>query len=104
MAGKRTNFGTTGMKYFLKIADLVDVLPVLHSLRLNDDLWDENTLRTKYPETVHGETSDIWVFFNELSDDVPNDIQTVPYRAWEALFVVNNSADDRIVCIVDIRS
>lgn len=73
------------MRHFLKVAENVDVLPVLHSLALNRDLWDENDLRTTHPGSAHSETSDIWVFFNELSDDVVNDIQTIPYRGWDVL-------------------
>ena len=85
MARQGKNIRTTGVKHFLRIAEFVDTLPVLHSLVLNNDLWDENDLRTTHPETVHAETSDIWVFFNEITDDVINDIQTIPYRAWDVL-------------------
>lgn len=76
------------MRHFLKIADNIDVVPILHSLALNADLWDENTLRTNHPNTAHGETSDIWVWFNEIPEnleDVINDIQTLPYRAWDTV-------------------
>lgn len=73
------------MRHFLRIAEFVDILPILHSLILNDDLWDEHNLRTTHSGTVHSEASDIWVFFNEITDDVANDIQTIPYRAWDIL-------------------
>lgn len=73
------------MKNFLKIADSVDVTPVLHALMVNPDLWDENTLRTVHAETAHAEASDIWLMFNELNSEVVNDIQVRPYRAWDIL-------------------
>jgi quercetin dioxygenase-like cupin family protein len=76
------------MRNFLCLAEQVDVTPVLRELALQPDLWDQNTLRTAHPETAHGAVSDIWLWFNELSDDlsvITNDIQTRPYPAWMAL-------------------
>ena len=76
------------MRHFLRIADGIDVTPVLRELALQPDLWDQNTLRTQHPETAHAEVSDIWLWFNEIPKDptdVINDIQTVPYPAWQAL-------------------
>lgn len=77
--------GNRLLKHFLKIAEGVDVLPALHALALNPDLWDENTLRTTHPDSPHQDVSDIWVWFNDPSEDVPNAIQTQPYRAWTVL-------------------
>lgn len=76
------------MRHFLHIAENVDVIPLLHSLAQNPDLWNENSLRTEYPESPHHEADDIWVWFNKQHDnpaDTVDDIQTVPYRAWDAL-------------------
>lgn len=76
------------MKHFLRIAQGVNVMPILHALQAKPDLWDENKLRTTHPLSPHQETSDIWVWFNEVPDNpeaVVNDIQTVPYRAWRDL-------------------
>jgi hypothetical protein len=73
------------MKNFLRIADGVDVTPVLHALAINPGLWDENTLRTAHAETAHAAVSDIWLMFNDPDGVVVNDIQVKPYPAWDVL-------------------
>lgn len=78
------------MKNFLKLADNVDVLPIMIELQRNSDLWNENTLRTQHPGTAHSEVSDIWVWFNELPKEelkntVINDREVISYRAWKEL-------------------
>lgn len=76
------------MKNFLQIAHNVDVLPSLHAIHSKPDLWDENNLRTTHPFSPHLECSDIWCWFNKVPDDpseVVDDIQVVPYRAWNEL-------------------
>lgn len=73
------------MRHFQKIAENVDVVPVLDALMRNADLWDQNTLRTAHPGTAHSNVSDIWVMFNDASGDVANDREVVPYPAWERL-------------------
>ncbi len=76
------------MRHFCKIAEGVDVVPLLNALAVNPDLWNENLLRTTHPLSPHKETDDIWAMFNELSDDpteVVDDLEVVPYRAWHQL-------------------
>jgi hypothetical protein len=75
------------MKHFLKIADGIDTIPVLHSLKMNEGLWDENNLRTTHENSAHKEASDIWLMFNDVgqAEYVANDIQVRPYRAWDSL-------------------
>jgi len=76
------------MKNFLRIAEGVDVLPILNAIQSKPELWDENSLRTTHPASPHQETSDIWLWFNEIPEDetaVVNDIQTMPYNAWREL-------------------
>jgi hypothetical protein len=88
------------MKNFLKLADNVNVLPIMIELQRNVDLWNENTLRTKHPGTAHAEVSDIWVWFNDTSplmlrtvegkeyqdgSRIINDKEVIPYRAWKDL-------------------
>jgi hypothetical protein len=73
------------MRNFLKIAENVDVTPVLLALTINDDLWDENTLRTQHPGTAHANVNDIWLMFNDATGEVVNDTQVKPYRAWDTL-------------------
>lgn len=76
------------MRNFLKIAEGIDVSRLRGELQRNPDLWDENTIRTKHPGTAHSQVSDIFVFFNELTnktDKVINDREVIPYRAWNKL-------------------
>ena len=87
------------MRNFAKVGE-ADVSLIMSQLRLYPDLWDENTLRTKYPGTAHSQVSDIWVWFNnivipiidenqmELLKVGPgpiNDKEVIPYRAWQLL-------------------
>lgn len=55
------------MKNFLKIAEGVDVVPLLVEIAAQPELWDQNTLRTAHPQTAHRQVSDIWLRFNDLS-------------------------------------
>lgn len=73
------------MRNFLKIAENVDMTPVSHALALNGYLWNQNTLRTIHDHTAHAEADDIWLMFNDLSGGFNNDIQTIPYPAWDVL-------------------
>ncbi len=75
------------MRHFHRIAEGLDVQPVLAALARNPDLWDENPLRTMHPGTAHAEVSDIWLFFNDVSDPeaVVNDREVVPYRGWREI-------------------
>lgn len=83
------NSGAWGnVNNFLQVASGVDVMPLLAAIYRQPELWDRNTLRTKHPGTAHKNVSDIWLFFNHVEDDgqsVINDIQTMPYPAWDLL-------------------
>lgn len=72
------------MRHFTKIAECVDVIPLLNALAAHDDLWNENTLRTTHPASPHQDVDDIWCWFNDPSDPeaVIDDLTTVPFRAW----------------------
>lgn len=76
------------MRHFLQLAGGIDVTPVLHALSLNQDLWNENTLRTAHPMTAHAEADDIWLLFNRIPAnpaEVVDDVHVVPYRGWDVL-------------------
>lgn len=76
------------MRHFTKIAEQIDVLPLLNALAVRPDLWNENTLRTTHPASPHRETDDIWCMFNEIPDDpskVVDDVEVMPYRAWREI-------------------
>lgn len=76
------------MRHFLKIAEGVDVSPILNALAVRPDLWNEHDLRTTHPASPHQQTDDVWVWFNDVPADpsaVLDDCETVPYRAWRDL-------------------
>lgn len=54
------------MKNFLKVADGIDVIPLLAAIQMHPELWNQNTLRTEHELTPHKEVSDIWIRFNDL--------------------------------------
>lgn len=76
------------MRHFTKIADGLDVVPLLNALATRPYLWNENTLRTTHPASPHQQTDDIWVWFNAIPEEpeaVIDDCEVVPYRAWRDL-------------------
>ncbi len=77
------------MRHFLKIAEGLDVTPVLHALAARPELWNVHTLRTRYPASPHAECDDIWVRFNTIDPERPEEVidalRTRPYPAWQAL-------------------
>lgn len=81
------------MRNFLQIGS-IDPVPTLAALSRDAGLWNENTLRTQHPGTAHAEADDIWLMFNALSDDVANDIQVQPYRAWGELTALRSQVLD----------
>lgn len=54
------------MRNFLKIAEGVDVMPLLAALHRQPELWNQNLLRTSHPNTPHKQVEDIWLRFNDL--------------------------------------
>jgi hypothetical protein len=76
------------MRHFQKIAEGIDVIPLLNALAQRPELWNENDLRTTHPLSPHGETDDIWCLFNAVPNDlaaVVDDCEVIPYRAWYEL-------------------
>jgi hypothetical protein len=76
------------MENFYRLAKGVNVAPLLVAIHRQPELWDQNTLRTKHEKTAHSQVNDIWLMFNELTDnanDIANDIIVRPYPAFEKL-------------------
>lgn len=71
------------MRNFYRLAENMDIVPLVMALKANPDLWNENTLRTEHPGTAHSEVSDIWLRFNEVSDEstVMDDRECINYPA-----------------------
>lgn len=87
-AAQTPNKGESHLKNFSKLASTANISPLLVSIESQPDLWNQNTLRTSHPDTPHKDVDDIWLWFNELKDDVAStidDVQTHPYPAWWAL-------------------
>mgnify|MGYP001584863104 CR=1 FL=1 len=55
------------MKNFLKIAEGIDVLPLLLALQRQPELWDRHPARKIAPDSPHAQMSDIWVRYNDDS-------------------------------------
>ena len=49
------------MRNFLRLAEGVETMPLVHALRANPGLWNQNTLRRSTPELC--ESDDIWLRF-----------------------------------------
>lgn len=81
------------MKYFQKIAEGVDVLPLLHAAKRQQELWDAHPIRTKHPGTAHSEVSDILLRFNDIAEfektgnpaSIVDDKEAIPFEAWDLL-------------------
>lgn len=73
------------MDNFFRLAKGVNFNPLMVAISRQPELWDQNTLRTKHPNTAHGAVSDIWLMFNEVGDSTANDIIVKPYPAFEKL-------------------
>lgn len=76
------------MKHFLKIAEGVDVMPLLHAVSVQPDLWSENRMRQTFaPDSPHVDVEDIWLRFSELDEPagVGDDLETVDYPAFARL-------------------
>lgn len=76
------------MRHFLKIAEGIDVIPALNALAVNPHLWNAHDLRTTHQLSPHRAVDDIWLWFNRMSDDpadVIDDLECVPYPAWQQL-------------------
>lgn len=54
------------MKNFLKIAEGINVKPLLWQLEARPDLWDMHRRRKDAPGTPHSRMSDIWVRYNDV--------------------------------------
>ena len=56
------------MKNFLKIAQGIDVMPLLLSIQRQPDLWDRHKIRKETPGTPHSGMSDIWIRYNDVTE------------------------------------
>jgi hypothetical protein len=64
------------VRNFLQIGINLDVVPLLHAIYSQPDLWDQNKLRTTHEMTPHKQVSDIWIRFNEVPSE-PSQISSI---------------------------
>ena len=72
------------MKNFYKLAENMDVSPLMLALKASSNLWNENTLRTEHEGTAHSQVNDIWLRFNEVvnsGESVVDDKECINYSA-----------------------
>jgi len=93
------------MKNFQLIATKIDVLPLVHAITQQPELWNVNTLRTTHPGSVHSESDDIWARFNTLTEpgEVLNDKETVTYPARGRLPQIRPIAFDLMRRVEGVR-
>lgn len=73
------------MDNFFRLAKGINFNPLLVAISRQPELWNQNTLRTKHPQTAHGDVSDIWLMFNDVGENVANDLIVRPYPAFQKL-------------------
>lgn len=81
------------LRNFQKLAAGLDVLPLLHLIQRNPQLWNQFTLRSTHPDSPHRQVSDIWLRFQDLQpyesgDSVATIIdenESITYPAWNLL-------------------
>lgn len=56
------------MKHFLKIAEGIDVMPLLIQLQHHQDLWSTNDVRQSFEDSPHRDVDDILLRFSDTSD------------------------------------
>jgi len=55
------------MRNFLKIADGINVMPLLLELQRQPELWNQHRLRKDAEGTPHNEMDDIWLRYNDFA-------------------------------------
>jgi hypothetical protein len=98
------------MRNFLKIAQNIDIIPLLHAVQRQPNLWNVNTLRTAHPGSPHSEIDDIWLCFNDLdtyleSGDTAtiDEYDSIFYPAWNDLPQVRSIVFDLMRRVEGIR-
>jgi hypothetical protein len=54
------------MRNFHRTLQGVNTIPLLHAIVRQPELWNQNTFRTKYTGTPHGDVDDIWLRFSDV--------------------------------------
>lgn len=70
------------MRSFKKIADSLNIKPLLNALNSHPELWDKNPQRRAYLESPHAEMTDIWVRFGDIADGDFSKLQKEHDSVW----------------------
>ncbi len=70
------------MRSFLKIADNLNVSPIVDSLTDNPQLWDEYSQRRTFANSPHSKMVDIWARFGDVSDGDFSKLHGVHDSVW----------------------
>lgn len=77
------------MKNFYRLDQGINVSAAVAQIMAHPELWNQNTLRTTYPNGPHSEVDDIWMRFNEVDPENPHavidEVEAVNYPAWGIL-------------------
>lgn len=78
------------MRDFLKVADGIEVRPLLIELQRQPHLWNQHTLRTTREGTAHSAVDDIWIRYNDIAEcedlsKFNDEHESVWYPAYYAL-------------------
>jgi len=81
------------MKYFQRLAERIDVVPLLNAATRQRGLWNTNPLRQSFKDSPHEEVEDIWLRFTDMAEFertgdlkvVGDDLECVAQPAWHAL-------------------
>lgn len=79
------------MRNFLQLAHSVKIHSLLHAVQRQEELWNQNSLRTLYPNSPHASADDIWLRFNDKSsweqepEKVMRELECTNYPAWNSL-------------------
>jgi len=75
------------VRCFQQVGHGIDVLPLLHQLQTQPELWNADRVRTTYPGTPHAEVDDILLRFNPPGtfEEVVDSRDCVNYPAFGQL-------------------
>jgi hypothetical protein len=71
------------MPHFTRLAEGIDVGPLLCQLNAHPELWDQHTVRKVAPGTPHSQMTDIWVRWRRLEElNEPKDFAEPHFPVW----------------------
>ena len=78
------------MTDFQRIHHRTTLEPLIRQIENHPELWNQHPLRTKYTGTVHSDSSDIWIKYNDVNakdliDEMFNGKNAINYPAFYVL-------------------